>query len=108
MVAKQRDDENESGTTRTTLTLGNDALRLLRREAEVSGHTEGEIVTDLIRERALAARDEGEPPSLVNDEGEPEVPVPGEYYKGILLVPKRGDRRPVTSEFVRELLDEFP
>lgn len=98
MVATQRDDENERGTTRTTLAIGNDALRLLRREAEVSGHIEGEIVTDLIRERALAAR----------DAGEPEVPVPGESYKGILLVPKRGDRRPVTSEFVRDLMDEFP
>ncbi|MGC4106625.1 MAG: hypothetical protein QM753_09805 [Thermomicrobiales bacterium] len=37
-----------------------------------------------------------------------EEPIPGQWYKGVLLAPKHGERRPVTSELVRELMDEFP
>ena len=89
MAAKQREDEPESGTTRTTLTLGNDALRLLRKEAEVSGHSMGEVVTDLILR------------SVENDQPERRV------VNGILLLPERGKGRRVTMEQVNELWNEL-
>lgn len=89
MVAKQRDDENESGTTRTTLAIGNDALRLLRREAEVSGHTEDEIVTDLILEALTAV-----------DPKDDEVLPPYAF-------PRRAGEPPVTMELVNRLRDEL-
>ncbi|MGN6485694.1 MAG: hypothetical protein ACTHMX_14975, partial [Thermomicrobiales bacterium] len=113
MVAKQRDDDHESGTTRTTLTLGNDALRLIRRRAEASGQTLGEVATALILEageRTASEDEESLPPYVFppSDEDDDDEPVPGEYYNGILLIPKRGTRRPVTLELVQELMDEFP
>ncbi|MGC4190932.1 MAG: hypothetical protein QM589_07190 [Thermomicrobiales bacterium] len=98
MVAKTRDDGNETGrgSTRTTLTLDNDVLVLIRRRAEVTGESMGKVASDLIRESPAA------------DYGEEEEPIPGQYYKGILLVPKHGERRTITTEFIRDLMDEFP
>jgi hypothetical protein len=112
MVAKQRDEDHESGTTRTTLTLGNEALRLIRRRAEASGQTLGEVATALILEageRTASEDEESLPPYVFppSDEDDAE-PVPGQYYNGVLLIPKRGTRRPVTLELVQELMDEFP
>jgi hypothetical protein len=112
MVAKQRDEDHETGRTRTTLTLGNDALRLIRRRAEASGQTLGAAATALILEAGQQPDSEDEeplppyvfPPSDEDDE----EPVPGQYYNGVLLIPKRGARRPVTLELVQELMDEFP
>lgn len=89
MVAKQRDDENERGTTRTTLTLGNDALRLLRRRAEMVGQTMGEAATDVIRE-ALGAV----------DPEEDEVLPPYAF-------PRRAGEPAVTMELVNRLRDEL-
>lgn len=99
MVAKTRDrnDKAGGGSTRTTLTLDNDVLVLLRRRAEVTGESMGKVASDLIRESPT-----------IGDQEEEDEPVPGQYYKGILLVPKRDGRRPVTTQFIRELMDEFP
>ena len=88
MVAKTRDD-NESGTTRTTLTLGNAALRLIRRRAEDTGQTMGEVVTELILKAQSgedAADDEPLPPYVF-------PPRPGEPL--------------VTMELVNRLRDEL-
>ncbi|MGN6030821.1 MAG: hypothetical protein ACTHQE_04075 [Thermomicrobiales bacterium] len=89
MVAKQRDDDHESGTTRTTLTLGNEALRLIRRRAEASGQTLGEVATALILEageRTASEDEESLPPYVF-------PPRPGEP--------------PVTMDLVNRLRDEL-
>lgn len=89
MVAKQRDEDHETGRTRTTLTLGNDALRLIRRRAEASGQTLGAAATALILEA-------GQQP-----DSEDEEPLPPYVF------PPRPGEPPVTMELVNRLRDEL-
>lgn len=91
MVAKTRDrnDKAGGGSTRTTLTLDNDVLVLLRRRAEVTGESMGKIVSELIRESSAA------------DYGEEEELPP-------YAIPRRKGAPPVTMELVNRLRDELP
>ena len=89
MVAKTRDDKNQIGRTRTTLTLDNDVLGLIRRRAEETGESMGKIVSELIRESPAIDHD---------DDGDlPPYAIPG-----------RKGGPPVTMEMVNRLRDEYP
>jgi hypothetical protein len=85
MVAKPQ-VENETGRTRTTLTLDNDVLVLIRRRAAVTGESMGKVVSELIR--VAQGSDEEELPPYV--------------------IPRRMNAPMVTMELVNRLRDELP
>lgn len=75
---------------RTTLSIDDDVLAAAKAIAERDEETLGAVVSDLLR-KAL----------------KPETPVP-ETRNGVPLLPRTGERRPVTLEIVNALRDELP
>jgi hypothetical protein len=80
---------------RTTLTIDDDVLEDAKAQAAHEGKSVGKVISETFRAARLK--------SATTEEG----PV---YRNGIRLLPLRGKPgdRPVTHEFVRQLLDEFP
>lgn len=91
MAITNRKKSVRSGTeaTRTTLAIDNDVLLLICQRAAASGTSLGKTVSDLIRQSTVTIDDE-----------------PRFYYYGIRLLPKRGNREPITPELVKELQAE--
>jgi hypothetical protein len=75
---------------RTTLSIDDDVLEAARHLADVQHRNIGEVVSELAR-RGLTPR-----------------PASPKIRTGITLLPASSDRRPVTSEIVRQLRDELP
>ena len=83
----KKSDRSEIESGRTSLSIDNDALMLVRQRAGVVGTSLGKTVSDKLRQSTVPAEDEPR------------------FYNGIRLLPKRGNQAPVTSERVNELLD---
>ena len=75
-------------STRTTLSIDNDVMLLLRERATASGESLGKTASRIIRQAVTAT------------DGEPR------YFNGIRLFPARPGAKAVTMELVNQLRDE--
>lgn len=85
---RKQSDQSRLEATKTTLSIDNDVLLLIRQRAAASGTSLGETVSDMLRQLIVLSDDEPR------------------FYNGIRLLPKRGNREPVTPALVKQLLEE--